>query len=88
MLFIGAMLILFKNLFENDQRELRKLNADLHETLVELEETRNEAVKANLAKSEFLSTMSHEIRTPLNAVIGMSYILLKENPRPDQMENL
>ncbi len=39
-------------------------------------------------KSEFLSTMSHEIRTPLNGVIGMSNILLEENPRQDQIRNL
>lgn len=40
------------------------------------------------AKSEFLSTMSHEIRTPLNSVIGMSHLLLKNNPRQDQIEQL
>ena len=40
------------------------------------------------AKSEFLSNMSHEIRTPLNAVIGMSHLLLKGNPREDQTEHL
>jgi len=39
-------------------------------------------------RSEFLSTMSHEIRTPLNAVIGMSNLLLMDDPRPDQKENL
>ncbi len=43
---------------------------------------------ASIEKSKFLSTMSHEIRTPLNAVIGMSYLLMQENPRPDQLENL
>jgi len=32
--------------------------------------------------------MSHEIRTPLNAVIGMSHLLLKNDPRKDQIENL
>lgn len=37
---------------------------------------------------EFLSTMSHELRTPLNGVIGMSNILLLQNPREDQEENL
>ncbi len=39
-------------------------------------------------KSEFLSTMSHEIRTPLNSVIGMSHLMLKNNPRNDQKDQL
>jgi signal transduction histidine kinase/CheY-like chemotaxis protein len=40
------------------------------------------------AKTEFLSTMSHEIRTPLNAVIGMTHLLLSNDPRPDQEKDL
>lgn len=40
------------------------------------------------AKTEFLSTMSHEIRTPLNVVIGMTHLLLRNNPRKEQEENL
>ena len=39
-------------------------------------------------KSEFLSTMSHEIRTPLNAVIGMTHLMLHNDPRSDQKEDL
>ena len=41
-----------------------------------------------LIKAKFLSTMSHEIRTPMNAVIGLTNILMQENPRTDQVENL
>lgn len=88
MAFIAAMLILFKNLFESERKNLRQAYSTLESTARELEMTKNDAEKANRAKSEFLSTMSHEIRTPLNAVIGLSYILLKENPRPDQVDNL
>lgn len=49
---------------------------------------KSEAEKANQAKSDFLSVMSHEIRTPLNAVIGLGQLLLRQNPRPDQVNNM
>jgi two-component system, cell cycle sensor histidine kinase DivJ len=42
-------------------------------------DARNEAEKANAAKSRFLATMSHELRTPLNAVIGFSEMLMQED---------
>lgn len=46
------------------------------------------AERASRARAEFLSIMSHEIRTPMNSVAGMTRLLLDENPRPDQVENL
>ncbi len=54
----------------------------------DLVQARMVAEEASLSKAKFLSMMSHEIRTPLNAVIGLTHILLMDDPRPDQMENL
>lgn len=59
-----------------------------HRVSFVLKKARAEAEQGLKVKSEFLSTMSHEIRTPLNSVIGMSHLLLKNEPRKDQIEHL
>lgn len=57
-------------------------------TLQHLELLRQNAERANLAKTEFLARMSHEVRTPLNAVIGMLYLLEDSALADDQREKV
>src|SRR6267378_4465503 len=58
-----------------DITERKRLDQVLQEKNVELESARSVAEKANLAKSEFLSSMSHELRSPLNAILGFAQLM-------------
>jgi PAS domain S-box-containing protein len=54
----------------------------LQEKNVELESAKSVAEKANLAKSDFLSSMSHELRSPLNAILGFAQLMESDSPPP------
>jgi PAS domain S-box-containing protein len=49
---------------------------------LELHEAMAVADKANLAKSDFLSSMSHELRTPLSAILGFAQLMESGSPLP------
>lgn len=61
-----TMLIIFIKYYQLSMRQM-----------VEMDKKEQAAVRANMAKSEFLSSMSHDIRTPMNAIIGMTEIALR-----------
>jgi PAS domain S-box-containing protein len=70
---------------DGNLRGFAKLTRDLTErNKVEAILTNATAVaeKANLAKSEFLSSMSHELRSPLNAILGFAQLMESDTPSP------
>jgi PAS domain S-box-containing protein len=80
---IGYLLIGTDNTARQQVEEERKRFAlALQETNVKLESAKSVAEKANLAKSEFLSSMSHELRTPLNAILGFAQLMEAASPSP------
>jgi len=62
--------------------EAQKLAEQVKIATAQLESAKHVAEKANLAKSEFLSSMSHELRTPLNAILGFAQLLETGSPPP------
>jgi PAS domain S-box-containing protein len=64
------------------EQERARLDQALLDKNVELENARFVAEKANLAKSDFLSSMSHELRTPLGAILGFAQLIESDVPSP------
>ncbi len=65
-----------------DVTERKRLDEVLLNKNAELESAKLVAEKANLAKSDFLSSMSHELRSPLNAILGFAQFMDAEVPAP------
>jgi len=65
-----------------DITERKILDQALQETNLALQGAKLTAEKANLAKSDFLSSMSHELRSPLNAILGFAQLMESGTPPP------
>lgn len=90
-LIIGYLLIGTDNTVRKQiEEERERLAQHLRDKNVELEHAKSVAEKANLAKSQFLSSMSHELRSPLNAILGFAQLMDSESPpvTPQQKANI
>ncbi|MCP1441040.1 signal transduction histidine kinase [Pseudomonas sp. GGS8] len=65
---------------------LEQASREQHQAMAQLIQTREEAEKANNAKSDFLAMMSHELRTPMNGVLGMLQLLETTAMTEEQIE--
>ena len=91
-------------LTENNQKiELQKAKIDKQNDLLEVKNDslnslnkklvgemaeRESIEQSSFARDRFLATMSHEMRTPLNTIVGISHLLMDNNPRNEQIEQI
>ncbi len=74
---------------QNDLLEVKNdsLNSLNHKLVGEMAE-RESIEQSSFARDRFLATMSHEMRTPLNTIVGISHLLMENNPREEQKEQI
>lgn len=69
-----------------DLTERRKAELELRKAVIDAENARDEAERANRLKTEFVATISHEIRTPMSGLIGLAELLMHEPDRDELPE--
>ena len=85
---IGSFILLFALGLWTRLRFIRKTKVALEEKNRLIEAEKEKAKSSEQAKQQFLANMSHEIRTPMNAIKGMTDILLRRDPKSQQLTYL
>lgn len=81
-----AILVIQFSLETPDYKKMNDAIEELKKSNEEVKLAKDEADRANQAKSDFLARMSHEIRTPMNAIIGMNEMIIKESDSKEVVE--
>ena len=79
---LGTLALHINNLAQG----LEQASSEQQAAIAQLIQTREEAERANSAKSDFLAMMSHELRTPMNGVLGMLQLLETTEMTEEQAE--
>ncbi len=91
LLFLSVIIALFVTYKLRSEavymKKLEKAKQETEKALLEAERAKEDAVRANYAKSTFLTSMSHDIRTPMNAIIGMTTLASKHLEDPEYIRN-
>ncbi|MDX1478479.1 MAG: ATP-binding protein [Saprospiraceae bacterium] len=88
MIGLGLALLLLAMTMYHRLRLIRRTGSALKQKNAIIEAEKEKAKASERAKHQFLANMSHEIRTPMNAIKGMTDILLRRDPQPEQQEYL
>jgi len=86
----AAAFVLIVLLVENTQLYAELVKSHLRDKATNAELTRlyKKTTELDKIKTRFFANMSHEIRTPMNAILGLTYLLKRNNPTPEQSERL
>lgn len=84
----NQMRIQLKKSYQKLEEYSKSLEQKVAERTHELEEAREAADAANLAKSNFLANISHELRTPLHSILGFSQLISRDPIFPKNSQEL